>query len=210
MIKVLLADDHALVRAGLKQVLSNAGDMIVDGEAGNGAEVLEHIHNQEWDVVVLDMNMPGLSGIDLIKRIRQEKPQLHILVLSMHDEDQFAVRTLKAGAAGYVTKGSAPQVLISAIRRVASGGRHISRDLAERLVSDPGLSSGKPLHEQLSDREYQVLRLLASGMNMNLIAKELCLSPKTVSTHKYRLMRKLNVTSNTELMRYTWTEELFQ
>lgn len=138
MIRVLLADDHALVRAGLKQVVSSAGDMVVAAEAGSGAEVLEHIRNQEWDVLVLDMNMPGLSGIDLIKRIHLEKPQLRVLVLSMHDEDQFAVRTMKAGAAGYVTKGSTPQVLISAIRRVASGGRHFSRELAEILAPEPG------------------------------------------------------------------------
>lgn len=208
MIRILIADDHAIVREGLKQVISTTDDMAVTGEAADGLEALEQVRKQDWDVIVLDMTMPGISGIDLIKRLRKEKHGLHILVLSMHREDQFAVRALKAGASGYLTKGSAPDVLISAIRRVAGGGKYISRALAEKLAFEVGPFEEKPLHETLSDREYQVLRMISSGKNINQIAVELSLSANTVSTHKHRLMRKLNVSNNAELIQYALSQEI--
>ena len=210
MIRILIADDHAIVREGLKQVLSATSDMVVAGEAADGHEVLEKIRQDDWDVVVLDMTMPGLSGIDLIKRIKDERPELRVLVLSMHKEDQFAIRALKVGASGYLTKGSAPELLISAIRRVAAGGKHISRVLAEKLAFELDPFTEKPLHEMLSDREYQVLRLLVAGASINQIASDLSLSPNTISTHKHRLMRKLNISSNAELIQYALSRKLFQ
>jgi DNA-binding NarL/FixJ family response regulator len=210
MIRILIADDHAIVREGLKQVLSATTDMVVAGEAADGQEVLDRIRHDHWDVVVLDMTMPGLCGIDLIKRIKDERPELRVLVLSMHKEDQFAIRALKVGASGYLTKGSAPELLISAIRRVAAGGKHISRVLAEKLAYELDPFTEKPLHETLSDREHQVLRLLVDGESINQIASELSLSPNTISTHKHRLMRKLNVGSNAELIQYALSRQLFQ
>jgi DNA-binding NarL/FixJ family response regulator len=209
MIRVLIADDHAIVRAGLKQVLASTADMVVAGEACDGLEVLEQIRKSPWDAIVLDMSMPGLSGIDLIKRIRKEKPSQHVLVLSMHQEDQFAIRALKAGASGYVTKGSAPDVLIAAIRRVAAGGKHISRSLAEKLALELDPFEKKPVSELLSDREHQVLGLIVAGRSINEIGSELSISPNTVSTHKHRLMKKLNVRNNAELMQYAIGEHLF-
>lgn len=208
MIRILIADDHAIVREGLKQVISTTDDMAVTGEAADGLEALEQVRKHDWDVIVLDMTMPGISGIDLIKRLRKEKHGLHVLVLSMHREDQFAVRALKAGASGYLTKGSAPDVLISAIRRVAGGGKYISRALAEKLAFEVDPFEEKPLHETLSDREYQVLRMISSGKNINQIAEELSLSANTVSTHKHRLMRKLNVSNNAELIQYALSQEI--
>lgn len=208
MIRILIADDHAIVREGLKQVISTTDDMAVTGEAADGLEALEQVRKHDWDVIVLDMTMPGISGIDLIKRLRKEKHGLHVLVLSMHREDQFAIRALKAGASGYLTKGSAPDVLISAIRRVAGGGKYISRALAEKLAFEVDPFEEKPLHETLSDREYQVLRMISSGKNINQIAEELSLSANTVSTHKHRLMRKLNVSNNAELIQYALSQEI--
>lgn len=202
MIRVLIADDHAIVRAGLKQVLAGADGIEVAGEAADGNEVLEHARRGGWDVLVLDMNMPGPSGVDLIKRVKAHRPEARILVLSMHAEDQFALRTLRAGAAGYLTKGSAPEVIVSAIRRVAAGGRHISRALAETLAFELDPYRDRAPHESLSERETQVLRLIASGKSIADIAETLCLSANTISTHKHRLMRKLGVANNAELLRY--------
>jgi DNA-binding NarL/FixJ family response regulator len=202
MIRVLIADDHAIVREGLKQVLAGAKDIAVTGEAANGHEVMDCVRRNGWDVLVLDMNMPGPSGIDLIKRVKAHKPDARVLVLSMHDEDQFAVRTLRAGAAGYLTKGNPPDVIVSAIRRIAAGGRHISRALAETLALEIDPFRDKPPHELLSERETQVLRMLASGNSIADIAAQLCLSANTISTHKHRLMRKLGVTNTAELLRY--------
>jgi DNA-binding NarL/FixJ family response regulator len=202
MIQVLIADDHAIVREGLKQVLSSAEGIVVAGEAADGHEVMEHVRRGGWDVLVLDMNMPGPSGIDLIKRIKAHKPEAKVLVLSMHGEDQFALRTLRAGAAGYLTKGSAPEVIASAIRRIAAGGRHISPALAETLAFDLDPFRDKAPHELLSEREAQVLRMLASGKSIADIAVQLCLSANTISTHKHRLMQKLGVANNAELLRY--------
>lgn len=202
MIRVLIADDHAIVREGLKQVLAAAEGIGVVGEAADGHEVLEHVRKGGWDVLVLDMNMPGPSGIDLIKRIKAHKPEAKVLVLSMHGEDQFALRTLRAGASGYLTKGSAPDVIASAICRIAAGGRHISPTLAETLAFELDPFREKAPHELLSEREAQVLRMLASGKSVADIAEQLCLSANTISTHKHRLMRKLGVSNNAELLRY--------
>lgn len=202
MIRILIADDHAIVREGLKQVLAGAKDIVVAGEAADGHEVVERVRRGDWDVLVLDMNMPGPSGLDLIKRVKAHKPDAKVLVLSMHGEDQFAVRTLRAGAAGYLTKGSAPEVIVEAIRRIAAGGRHISRALAETLAFEVDPFRDKAPHELLSEREAQVLRLLASGKSIADIAAQLCLSTNTISTHKHRLMKKLGVENNAELLRY--------
>jgi DNA-binding NarL/FixJ family response regulator len=208
MIKILIADDHAIVREGLKQILSTSREMGVTGECVDGRDVLEKIRAGEWDVILLDMSMPGLSGIDLIKRIKDEKPGLPVLVLSMHHEDQFALRALKAGASGYLTKESAPALLVSAVRKVAGGGKYISPALAEKLAFEMDPFKEKPLHEMLSDREYQILRMIVSGKSINQIAADLSLSAKTVSTHKTRVMQKLNVDNNARLIQYALTNHL--
>ncbi len=202
MIRILIADDHAIVREGLKQILSASPEMGVAGECANGRDLLDALRSDKWDVVLMDMSMPGLSGIDLIKRIKDEKPSLPVLVLSMHNEDQFALRALKAGASGYLTKESAPGLLISAIRKVAGGGKYISPSLAEKLAFEVDPFKEKPLHELLSDREHQILRMIVSGKSINQIATDLSLSAKTVSTHKTRIMQKLNVGNNAQLIQY--------
>lgn len=208
MIRILIADDHAIVRQGLKQILAGAPDMCVEGEAANGYEALEAVRRGGWDIVLLDITMPGLSGLDLIKRIKLEMPSQKVLVLSMHAEDQFAVRALKAGAAGYLTKDSAPDRLIAAIRKAAAGGRYVSTQLAERLAAELDPYADRPAVESLSDREHQVLRLLASGKGLTEIAHELSLSVKTVSTHKTRIMQKLGVRNNAGLFQYAAKEGL--
>lgn len=201
MIKILIADDHAIVRQGLRQVAAITPDLVCAGEARNGHEVIEKIQQEDFDILLLDLTMPGPSGIELIQRIRHDRPSLPILVLSMHSESQIAARVLKAGAAGYVTKDNEPETLISAIRKVAGGGRYIDPQLAEKLVFDHELAAKQDPHELLSEREYQVLRMFAAGKSINEIADDLCLSAKTITTHKIRIMRKLNVHSNAELIR---------
>ncbi len=202
MIRLLIADDHAIVRSGLKQVFAMAPDLQVMGEAVNGAEVLDSLRQQLPDLLLLDINMPGLSGPDLIARIRAHWTKLPILVLSMHNEAQVAARVLKSGANGYVTKDSEMEVLLGAIRRVAGGGKFIAPELAEKLVFDLSLGSDAAPHSTLSDRELEIFHLLAAGKGVNEIAGQLCISNKTVSTHKTRLMEKLNVESTAELVRY--------
>ena len=202
MIKLLIADDHTIVRSGLKQVFSLAPDLQVIGEAVNGAEVLTSLRQQMPDLLLLDINMPGLSGPDLITRIKAHWPALPILVLSMHNEAQVAARVLKAGASGYVTKDSDMEVLLAAIRRVAGGGKFISAELAETLAFDLSLGRDKAPHASLSERELEVFLLLVAGKGVNEVAEQLCISNKTVSTHKTRLMEKLQVDSTAELVRY--------
>lgn len=202
MIRLLLADDHAIVRSGLRQLFSLAPDLKVVAEAVDGASVLEALRAQLPDLLLLDINMPGLSGPDLIARIKSHWPALPVLVLSMHNEPQVAARVLKAGASGYVTKDSEMEVLLGAIRRVAGGGKFIVPELAEKLVFDMSLGSEKLPHTLLSDRELEVFRLLAAGKGVNDIAAQLCISNKTVSTHKTRLMEKMNLGSTAELVRY--------
>ena len=202
MIRIVVADDHTIVREGLKQVLSSASDFSIVGEAQTGHEVLERVRDLEFDVLLLDMSMPGKSGIELIKQVRGEKPKLRILVLSMHQERQYAVRAIKAGASGYLTKESAAVQLVAAIRKVAAGGAFITEAVAEQLaLGAMPQTEGLP-HEALSDREFQVFRRLASGEAVSKIAEALSLSVKTVSTHKARILQKMNMNNPAELIRY--------
>ncbi len=202
MIRVLLADDHTIVRTGLKEILADTGDMSVAGEASSGPEVLARIREQDYDVLVLDMSMPGRSGIELIKQVKGEKPKLRILVLSMHSEAQYAVRALKAGASGYLTKDSAADQLLAAIRRIAAGGAVVSPETAERLALDFDRPADALPHTRLSDREFQVFQMIVAGKSVTEIAQQLSLSVKTVSTHKTRIMEKLNLSNQAELVRY--------
>ena len=208
MIRALIADDHAVVRQGLKQILGDTPEMVVAGEATTGQEVLDKVRAETWDVVVLDISMPDRSGLDVLKQLRSERPKLPVLVLSMHSEDQYAVRVLKAGASGYLTKDSAPDELVKAIRKVVSGGTYVSSFLAEKLAFEIGTDSSRLPHETLSDREFQVLRLIAAGESVTEIAAELYLSVKTVSTYRARLLQKMNLTTNAELMHYAMQNHL--
>ena len=208
MIRALIADDHAVVRQGLKQILGDTPEMLVAGEATNGQEVLDKVRAEPWDVVVLDISMPDRSGLDILKQLRSERPKLPVLVLSMHSEDQYAMRVLKAGASGYLTKDSAPDELVKAIRKVVSGGTYVSSLLAEKLAFEIGTDSSRLPHETLSDREFQVLRLIAAGESVTEIAAELYLSPKTVSTYRTRLLTKMNLETNAELMHYAMQNHL--
>ena len=208
MIRVLLADDHTIVRAGLRELLGEFGDIEVAGEAGTGQEVLARIREQDYDVLVLDMSMPGRSGVELIRQVKNEKPKLRILVLSMHDEAQYAVRALKAGASGYLTKESAADALVAAIRRIAGGGAYFSPETAERLALDYERPADAPPHTLLSDREFQVFQLIVSGRSVTEIARELALSVKTVSTHKSRIMEKMGIANQAELVRYAVRHKL--
>jgi two-component system invasion response regulator UvrY len=208
MIRVLLADDHVIVRAGLKEILADTGDMTVAGEAGSGPEVLAQVREHDYDVLVLDMSMPGRSGIELIKQLKGEKPKMRILVLSMHSEAQYAVRAVKAGASGYLTKDSAADQLVAAIRRIAAGGAVVSPETAERLALDFDRPADAPPHTLLSDREFQVLCLLVSGKSVSQIASDLSLSVKTVSTHKTHIMEKMSLENQTELIQYAIRHKL--
>ena len=208
MIRVLLADDHTMVRTGLKEILADTGDIAVAGEANSGTEVLARIRAEDYEVLVLDMSMPGRSGIELIKQVQGEKPKLRILVLSMHSEAQYAVRAVKAGASGYLTKDSAADQLVAAIRRIAGGGAFVSPETAERLALDFDRPADAPAHTLLSDREFQVFRSIVSGKSVSQIANELALSVKTVSTHKTRIMEKMGLSNQTELIQYAIRHKL--
>jgi DNA-binding NarL/FixJ family response regulator len=208
MIRVLLADDHAIVRAGLKEILAETGDITVAGEAASGQEVLARIRGDDYDVAVLDMSMPGRSGIELIRQVKDEKPWVRILVLTMHSEQQYAVRALKAGASGYLTKESAPDQLVAAIRRIAAGGAFVSPETAEQLALDVNRAPGGPPHTLLSDREYQVFELIVNGKSVSDIGRQLSLSVKTISTHKTRILHKMGATSEAELVRYALEHKL--
>lgn len=203
-IRVLIADDHTLVREGLRQLLAATGDIRVEAEAANGDEALALVKANDYDLAVLDMSMPGVSGIELIKRVRLEKPRLRVLVLSMHGEAQYAARALKAGASGYLTKDSASAQLVSAIRKIAAGGVHISEVAAAHLVAaQGGAPAGQTApHTRLSNREFEVFRLLVEGLGPTDIADRLHLSVKTVSTHKTRILQKMNAASVADLVRY--------
>ena len=202
MIRILVADDHTIVREGLKQILADVDDMAVRDEAGNGQEALAKIREGEFDVVLLDISMPGRSGLEILKEIKAERPKLPVLILSMHAEEQYAVRALRAGASGYMTKASAPDELIGAIRKVSCGRKYVSSSLAEKLALELDIDTKKPPHENLSDREYQVMLMLASGKSVTEIAEELCLSVKTISTYRARVMEKMNMKKNAELTLY--------
>jgi DNA-binding NarL/FixJ family response regulator len=197
--RILIADDHAIVRKGLRQILDEEPGMATVAEAENGQEVLEQTRNASWDMVILDINMPGRNGLDVLGELHHDHPALPILILSMYPEDQYATRVLKAGASGYLNKQSAPEELLKAIKKIRGGGKYISETLAEKLVSGLGEAETRPVHEMLSDREYQVLLLIASGKTISDIAEGLSLSIKTVSTYRTRVLAKLNLKNNAEL-----------
>ncbi|HLN03097.1 MAG TPA: response regulator transcription factor [Bryobacteraceae bacterium] len=202
MTRILIADDHAILRRGLKEILMRELDDAICGEAENAEQVLAQVRNQEWDVVILDVTMPGRSGLDVLRDLKAMHPKLPVLVLSMHPEDQYGKRILKAGASGYMNKDTAPEELIKAIRKVQAGGRYVSPALAEKLAWDLNADQERPVHEILSDREFEVLRLLASGKTVGQIAQDLHLSPTTVSTYRARILEKMSMTTTAELMRY--------
>jgi two-component system invasion response regulator UvrY len=202
MIKILIADDHAVVREGLKQIISETSDMLVADEADNGQDVLDKVSEQNYDVVLLDITLPGRSGLDVLKQLKSKKPKLPVLMLSVHPEEQYAVRTLKAGAAGYLTKGSATDELIAAIRKISQGKKYISSSLAEKLAFDLDADHEKPRHEILSDREYQVMSMIASGKTVKEIADELSLSVQTISTYRSRILEKMKMKNNAEIIYY--------
>ena len=201
-IRVLIADDHAIVRQGLRQILSDTPDLTVSGEAENGVQAVQMVRAGEWDVVLMDVSMPDRNGIDALKLIKKEYPRLPVLILSMYPEEQYAIRALKAGAGGYLTKQSAPELLVTAIRQVASGKKYVSPSLAEELANAIGDDCERPPHEKLSDREYQTLCMIASGKTPAEIAEALNLSVKTVSVYRARLLEKMNLRNNAELTHY--------
>jgi DNA-binding NarL/FixJ family response regulator len=202
MIRVLIADDHAVVREGLKRIVADSPDMEVAGEAANGHEVLDFARRHECDLVLLDLAMPGKDGLDTLKELKLVRPHLPVLVLSVYPEEQYAVRLLRAGAAGYLTKESAPEELVAAIRKVSRGGRYVSESLAEQLALLFGAPNDRPPHEALSDREFRVMVMLASGKTASEVADALCLSVKTISTYRSRALRKMNMRNNAEFSFY--------
>ena len=210
MIKILIADDHPVVRKGLKEIIEVTPDMMVGDEASNGRETLEKVRKSDFDVVLLDISMPGRSGLDILKELKSEKPELSVLILSMHPEEQYAVRVLKAGASGYLTKESAPDELIAAIKKASIGRKYVSSSLAEKLASYLEIDDERPLHETLSDREYEVMRMIASGKTPTEIAGKLFLSIKTISTYRSRILEKMRMKSNAELIHYALKNRLVE
>lgn len=208
LINILIADDHAIVRDGLKQILARTGDLVAGGEARNGQEVLILVRDGPWDLLLMDMSMPGRNGIDLIKQVKAEQPKLPILILSMHQEHQYAVRAIRAGASGYLNKDSASELLVSAIRKVVDGGMFVSQAVAELLARDARRGTDAPPHTLLSDREFQVFTMIAQGRTVTDIAAELNLSVKTVSTHKVHLLEKMQLSNQAELVRYALEHRL--
>jgi len=210
VIKILIADDHVLVRGGLKQLFALMDDIVVAGEATNGQEVLEALRHGSFDLILLDLTMPGISGVSLIGHIRALNATLPILVLSMHNELQIAKRVLLAGASGFVTKSSMQDVLLNAVRKVAAGGRFVDPAIAEQMMFEKPVSGEIAPHERLSERELHIMKLFAKGRGINEIAEELFINNTTVSTHKARLMQKMNFQSNAELIRYTVDQGLIE
>ncbi|MCD6282825.1 response regulator transcription factor [bacterium] len=210
MTKVLIVDDHAIVREGLKQILAEIPGMVVAGEATTGEEALETIESQYYDVVVLDISLPDMSGLEILKQIKARHPQLVVLMLTIHPEEQYAVRVLQAGASGYLTKDTAPDELAAAVKKVAEGGRYVSPTLAEKLAFDLGPKAKAAPHESLSDREFEVLVMMASGKNVTKISEELHLSKKTISTYRRRILDKMGMETNAELIRYAVENELVE
>jgi DNA-binding NarL/FixJ family response regulator len=208
MIRVLIADDHAVVRQGLQQILGEEADLTVAGQAANGEELLALVRGGQGDVVILDLSLPGMAGLDVLRELRHLAPKLPVLILSVHSADQYATRALRAGASGYLTKESAPEELVQAIRRVVAGGRYLSTEAAERLAEYVAGGMQPSPHEALSDREFEVMRLLARGHRVTEIAESLNLSPKTVSTYRRRVLEKMNMTSNADLVEYAVRENL--
>ena len=206
--KILIVDDHTVVREGLKRILADVENIQVTAEAGNSVEALALLRERDFDLVLLDLSLPGRTGLELLRMIKDERPKLPVLVLSAYAEDQYAIRALKDGADGFLNKQSAPELLVSAIRKVAAGGKYVSAAMAERLAQEIGGRSDKPLHEALSDREFVVLKMIASGKNLNQIAETLCISPKTVRTYRARIIEKTGLQTNAELIRYALEQQL--
>ena len=203
MLKILIADDHAIVREGIKQILAEIPDKVTTDEAINGQEVIQKVWDNNYDMVLLDISMPGRNGLDILKQLKSEKPALKILILSMHPEEQYAVRALKAGASGYLTKESTPLELTEAIKKVSIGTKYVSSSLAETLASHLETTTEKPLHETLSNREFEVMCMIASGKTVKEIAGELSLSVKTISTYRTRILEKMNMKNNAQITHYT-------
>jgi two-component system invasion response regulator UvrY len=201
-LKVLLADDHAIIRDGLKQILADTDDLVVAGEAANGVELMQRVRDQDWDVLVLDLSMPGRGGLELVHMIKNEKPELPILIFSMHHEEQYAVRAFQAGALGYLSKESDSELLVAAIRRVARGGVYLSDKVAELMVRGIRPATAALPHSLLSDREFQVFNLLVQGRGLTEIGSDLSLSVKTISTHKTHILQKMGLTNTADLVRY--------
>ena len=210
MIKILIADDHPIVRQGFKQVLSETADLVVADEAGNGQEVLALVARKEYDVILLDISMPGKNGLEVLKELRITNTKIPVLILSIYPEEQYAIRALKAGASGYLTKASAPEELISAIRKVSRGGKYISSSLAEKIAYELDGDAEKAPHDTLSDREYQILLMIASGKTVSDIADEMCLSVKTVSTYRSRILDKMKMKNNAEMTTYAIRNKLVE
>ncbi|MEK7264363.1 MAG: response regulator transcription factor [Bacteroidota bacterium] len=210
MIKILLADDHAVVRQGLKQMLMETYPHAIFAEASNAAEVMALVHKQRWDIAILDISMPGRNGLDVLKEIKDLYPKLPVLILSMHPEDQFAVRVIKAGAAGYMMKDTATEELITAIKKILAGGKYIRSSVAEKLAEDMDRHKSDEPHKILSDREYQVLCMMASGKTVSDIAHEMALSVKTISTYRARILDKMKMKSNAELTHYAIKNNLVE
>jgi two-component system invasion response regulator UvrY len=210
IIKILIADDHAIVREGLKQILADTKDIAVTGEAENGSDAIKLVRKDGCDVLLLDISMPDRSGIEVLKQIKKESPRIAVLMLSMHREDQYAIRSLKAGAAGYLNKQSAPDQLVEAIREVAAGRKYISPALAQELANQVGDDRNVPPHETLSDREYQTLMMIAGGKTVSDIALELSLSVKTISMYRSRLLQKMKLRNNAELTHYAIRNRLVE
>jgi len=202
MIKILIADDHAVVREGVKHIFAETPDIKVTGEAGSGQEALQKLGRHEYDLLLLDIAMPGRDGLEILKEIRAQNPRLPVLMLSMFPEEQYALRSLKSGASGYLTKDSIPNELVKAVRKVLKGGNYISSSFSERLLMEIATDVSKPLHERLSDREFQIMKMIASGKTMNEIADELSLSSKTVYTYRTRILEKMGMKNNMEVTHY--------
>lgn len=210
MIKVLIADDHTMFREGLKQILAKDTGILVSGEASNTAELLDKVQKGNFDVLVVDIAMPGRNGIDALKELRQIRPDLPVLILSMYPEDQYAARAIKAGASGYLTKNKAGRELIAAVQRVASGKKYIGPDVGEQLAVELEQDVDRPPHKRLSDREYQVMCMIASGKTVKQIADELCLSVSTISTNRARILQKMKMKNNAEITRYAIKHDLVE
>jgi DNA-binding NarL/FixJ family response regulator len=206
-IRILIADDHPIVREGYKKILMSQPDMDVTGEAGNGQEVLDLIQKKDFDLILLDISMPGRSGLEILKELKSQKPHQPVMILSIYPEEQYAVRAFRDGASGYLTKASTPKELISAIRKVSQGGRYVTEALAEKLTYFLGDVDKAP-HEKLSDREYQVMLLIASGKTVTQAAEELCLSVKTISTYRRHILEKMQFSTNAEITMYAIQNKL--
>lgn len=208
--KILIVDDHPVVRQGLKRILAEISDPVVVDEASNGRGALTKAREGNYDMVLLDISMPDMNGLDVLRELKREKPTLPVLILSIHPEEQYAIRALKAGASGYITKDNASDELISAIEKVSSAGKYISPSLADRLAYDLEADATRPPHEILSDREYQVMRLIASGKAVREIAEKLSLSVKTINTYRSRIRQKMKMKTNAELICYAIKNQLFE